>query len=254
MLDGSGHIDEQIAAYVLGALEPEEVEAVELHLETCQDCRALVEQQRRVVGLLPYVADPQPVPARARRRLREQIIERQPVALPAGRRRPALLGRIGWVAAVSAAVIAGIFAWHGYQMQVEMRQKDSQLTVLKQNQHTLSGVVGSAGGVITPLQGSGPASTAQGGVILDPTRNAALVVVDGLPLPAAGDAYVVWMVKGGHHVNAGVLPVDDQGHGQLYVTPPEALSTYDQILVTEETGALATNPRGSPLLAAHVGK
>jgi len=254
MLDGSGHVDGEIAAYVLGALEPEEVEAVELHLETCQDCRLLFERQRAVVGLLPYVADPQPVPARVRRGLRDRITQRQPVPVASGRRRPALLARIGWVAAVSAAVIAGIFAWHGYQMQAEMRQKDSQLTVLKQNQHTLTGVVGSPGGIITTLQGTGAASTAQGGVILDPTRNAALVVVDGLPRPVAGDAYVVWMVKGGHHVNAGVLPVDDQGHGQLYITPPDALTTYDQILVTEESGALASAPRGSTLLAAHVGK
>lgn len=257
MLDGDDHLDAQIAAYVLGALDPDEVEAAELHLEHCPECRALVEQERRVVGLLPYLAEPQPVPARARRGLRTRIIEgaeHAPEPMDRRRRQPTLLSRVGWVAAVAAAVIAGIFAWHGVQMQAEMRQKDSQLTVLKQNQQTLSGVVGRNGGVIVPLQVSGAASGAQGGIILDPTKNAVFVSVDGMPRPATGEAYVVWMVSGARHVNAGVLPVDDQGHGQLYITLPQALTTYDQIMITEESTALASDPHGSPMLAAHVGK
>src|SRR5690606_37241530 len=66
-------IAELIPAYVLGALEPDELEAVELHLLECPRCRAEVDEQRQVTALLPYLAEPRSVPVRARRELLARI-------------------------------------------------------------------------------------------------------------------------------------------------------------------------------------
>jgi len=60
-------------------------------------------------------------------------------------------------------------------------------------------------------------------------------------------------VRGNDHVNAGVLPVDNQGRGTLYITMRDALASFDGILVTEETGTQVSNPSGTHMLAAHVG-
>ena len=163
-----------------------------------------------------------------------------------------LVTRAGWVAAITAAVFALFLGWNSTRMQDQVSKKNSEINVLTQNQQTIAQFVSSPNGFVTSLQNTGVASGAQGGVILNPTRNAALLVVEGLPKPPTGHSYVVWMVRGNDHVNAGVLPVDSKGHGTLYITMPEALASFDGILVTEETGARVSNPSGTHMLAAHV--
>ena len=255
MLEEDSHLRELVAPYVLGALEPDEVEQVELHLLECAECRDLVEAERRVTDLLPFLAEPVSVPLRARRNLLDRF---GPPSLlrkadDSRSRVVLLMTRLGWVAAVAAAVFAVFLGWNSTQMQDQVNKKDSELSVLSQNQQTIAQFVSSPNGFVTNLQNTGVAAGAQGGVILNPTRNAALLVVEGLPKPPTGHSYVVWMVRGNDHVNAGVLPIDSQGRGTLYITMPEALASFDGILVTEETGARVSNPSGTHMLAAHVG-
>jgi hypothetical protein len=254
MLEEDSHVRELAAPYVLGALEPDEVEQVELHLLECAECRSLVEAERRVADLLPFLAEPIPVPARARRNLLERFQTPAPLESEDDSRSRVvtLLTRLGWVAAISAAFVAVFLGWNSTQMQNQVNKKNSELSVLTQNQQTIAQFVSSPNGFVTSLQNTGVASGAQGGVILNPTRNAALLVVEGLPKPPTGHSYVVWMVRGNEHVNAGVLPVDSQGRGTLYITMSEALASFDGILVTEEAGARVSNPSGTRMLAAHV--
>lgn len=280
--DGADPIRELIAPYVLGALEPAEVEAVELHLQTCAACRALVDEERRVVGLLPYLARPQPVPLRARRtlfarlrdltdeaagargtsgRLSQPALDEQPDAAdsaPVSRvrrwRAPVSIARLGWVAAVVAAALAAIFFWNSQQMQTQVARKNSEISAAQQSQSSLSRII-SQHGIVTTLRSTGAAPNAQGGIVLDPTHNAAVVVVSGLPKPPPNESYVVWLVRGNQQTNAGILPVDDQGHATLYISPRDALSTYNGFLITEESGQLAANssPHGVRMMQAQVG-
>lgn len=251
MLEDERHVTDLISAYVLGALEPEEIEAVELHLLDCPACQQLVEEERAVVQLLPYLAEPQPVPARAREELLRRV-ERAPVSITSHGRLRSAVARLGWVAAVAAVFVAGILALNGQRMQAEFEQKDQQLTAAQESQRTVASFFSSPRGFVTALQSTGVAPGAEGGVILDPTRNAAFLMVEGLPKAPTGQAYVVWLLRGTEHVNAGILPVDDLGRGTLYIAPPEAISSYDGILITEESGPLATNPKGVRMMAARV--
>ncbi len=258
MLEDDSHIGELAASYVLGALEPDEVEQVELHLLSCAECRDLVETEREVVNLLPFIAEPVSVPARARRSLLSRIRSEPEDELPTIGAPPrsnvaTILTRLGWVAAVSVAVLALFLAWNGSRMQDQVDKKNSELSVLKENQQTIAQVVSGPNGFVTNLQTTGVASGARGGVIMNPTRNAALLVVEGLPKAPDGHVYVVWMTRGSDHVNAGVLPIDNQGRGTLYITMPQALASFDGILVTEETGTKVSSPSGTRMLAARVG-
>lgn len=259
MPDADPHIGELAAPYVLGALEPEEVEQVELHLLTCAGCRELVEAEREVANLLPLLAAPLPVPARARRNLlaavRSGPLDEPLLADPAPRSNVVtILTRLGWVAAISAAVLAVVLAWNGSQMQDQVNKKNTELNVLKENQQTIAQVVSGPDGFVTNLKGTGIASGAQGGLIMNPTKNSALLAVEGLPKPPSGHVYVVWMTRGNKQVNAGVLPVDSQGHGTLYITMPQALASFDGLLVTEETEAQVSSPSGTRMLVARVGQ
>lgn len=261
-------IREMIAAYVLGALEPDEIELVELHLDSCADCRALVEEERRVALLLPYLADPQPVPLRARRRLLQRVEDSEdqsaddtpdkpddgvPVQIISRRRRlPAALVRLGWAVAVIAVLILGVFVWNNVQMQSQVATKNKEINVLQQQQKTVTKVLSSQNGISTTLQNTGVAPGADGGIIVNPNENFALVVVEGMPKLPTNESYVVWLMQGNQPVNQGVLPINDQGHGQLYVHPSESLSTFTGVLITEETNATASIPTGVRMLTAQV--
>ena len=67
------HVTDLIPAYALGALEPDEVDAVERHLATCAACRAELRLQRRVAEELLVAAPQRSAPPRVRQRLLEQI-------------------------------------------------------------------------------------------------------------------------------------------------------------------------------------
>lgn len=274
--DHSGQIDqpsheqirEWISAYVLGALEPEEIEQVELHLESCASCRAVVAEERRIALILPYLAESQPVPLRARRRLMQRVeaIEEQTDETRAGessedaavqiisRRRhiPAGLVRLGWAVAAVAVIVLGVFVWNNVQMQAQVASKNKELSVVQQQQHTVTKVLSSQNGVSTTLQNTGVAPGADGGIIVNPNENFALVVVEGMPKLPVNENYVVWLMRGTQPVNQGILPINEQGHGQLYVHPSEALSTFTGVLITEESNATASIPTGVRMLSAQV--
>ena len=45
-------LETSVAAYVLGATEPEETEAIQQHLDGCAGCREMAARLRRTVELL----------------------------------------------------------------------------------------------------------------------------------------------------------------------------------------------------------
>src|SRR5205823_3982185 len=56
MRDEEYHVHDLVAAYVLGAVTPDEASLVEEHLATCAACRRLEGELREVAALLPVVA------------------------------------------------------------------------------------------------------------------------------------------------------------------------------------------------------
>jgi anti-sigma factor RsiW len=240
------HISELVAPYVLGALEPDEVEQVELHLDHCPMCRELVESERTVVRALPWLAEPRPVPLRARKQLlaraQDDIAQekrsRWKILLPSG--------RSGWIAASMAAVLAVVFAVNNFQMQGEMQKRDLEESEARAS---IAEIVKSPRGWTTNLVSNTPG--AGGGIIVDPTTNAAIMVVDGLDQPQADHSYAVWMVSGDEYVHVGNLAVDDEGRGQLRITAQGTLTNYDGLMITEERDeVMVAGPSGDEIMAA----
>ena len=50
-------LESSVAAWVLGALDPDEAEAIRTHVEACPTCREVAARLRRVVGALPLVVE-----------------------------------------------------------------------------------------------------------------------------------------------------------------------------------------------------
>lgn len=258
MGESGDHVSDLISAYVLGALEPDEIETVEFHLSSCDSCRAVVDEERAAAGLLPYLAEPLPVPLRARRRLLDRIHdeslpESRPVPIREPRRPTGLLSRLGWVAAVPALALALLFFFNGVEMRAQVQRRDTELSVLEQRQSDVTQFVSASSGAVTNLRGTNAAPHAQGGLLLDPNRDAALLIVTGLSTPLSGQSYVVWMIKGNQRMNAGVMPVDERGRGQIYIPLPQGLKSFDNVFLTEEVQPTVANPNGTILMAAKAG-
>src|SRR5256885_15985090 len=62
-------LESAVAAWVLGALDADEAEAVRSHAEGCPTCREVAVTLRRVVGALPLAVDEVTPPPRLRERV-----------------------------------------------------------------------------------------------------------------------------------------------------------------------------------------
>src|SRR5258707_13691694 len=62
-------LESNLAAWVMGALEREEADAVQAHVEGCASCRETVARLQRAVGALPLAVEEVAPPARLRERV-----------------------------------------------------------------------------------------------------------------------------------------------------------------------------------------
>jgi anti-sigma-K factor RskA len=217
------------AAYVLGALNPQELEAFRAHLEQCTICRDEVAEFGLVMEALPIAVPQHRVSRTMRRRLMREV-RREPSAAGRASRRagawsPAALGRRGWAAAgaLSTVAVAAVVA------------------VL-----TLSS--GAATSVFQ-AQVSGIAGSAQVRV----TNGRAELVVRHMTPPERRHVYEVWLKSGNSKpVPASVL-FGVSANGSAEVGLPAKLRGVSAVLVTQEPLGGSPGPTGSPVITANLG-
>ena len=211
------------AAYVLGALEPEEAEEFRRHLEHCAICRDEVSSLRHVVDALPMAAPQYPVPrglrrrvlAAARRKPRQAPASaraspaRRPVAIPI----PALAG--GLAALIIAVVVAVVLASGGSPgaRVIEASTGDAQLRI--------SGGRGE-------------------------------LIVRALPQPPAGKIYQVWLARPNHPLAPTPALFGVTTAGQADVGIPGTLNGVSEVLVTPEPAGGSKVPTHVPVIVARV--
>lgn len=159
-----GHVDDLVAGYALGALEPAERERVERHVRACPACSRLVTDDARVAGFLPYLAPAVAPPLDVKAALFARIAHaeravteapRRPApgattpaatlpasrplapAVAAGGMVPSLPAERGWGPRLAWATsllsvplllaLVAVGAW-GYQMRGEAAEADARLT------------------------------------------------------------------------------------------------------------------------------
>ena len=214
------------AAYVLGALEPEEVKAFRAHLQTCVVCRDEVSTFERTVDALAASVPQYRAPKSLRREVL-QGVRAEPRAKPSRRRRPlpnfaGLIPRpaLGALAAVivAVAVLAGL-------------------------------ELGSSGGTRT-LQASVVGASGRAQVRLANGR--AELIVQHFPAPPAGHIYEVWLKRG----SASPAPthtlfsVTRTGAGDVGVAGN--LNGVTEMLVTPEPAGGSLTPTHSPVIVARL--
>lgn len=242
-------IEDNVAAFVLGALDGDEAEMVRLHLEGCETCQALARRLGRAVDALPLaVGEVAP-----RERLRQRILDaaaasRAPAPATAPRRtkvvelprrrpgRTPLLTGFGRVAAAAALVAFALGAGLGLGLGRSLAPAPAPEPVAQYS-----------------MTGSGAMTGAEGHVYELRQEGLTLIQFTGLAQPADGKIYELWLIPNqGQPVPAGVFTPDTEG-GHVAVLA-RTLHGLKALAVTEEAAPSgASAPTQQPQLVGGVG-
>jgi anti-sigma factor RsiW len=225
--------EENVGAYLLGALPELEAEVFERHLYSCASCRRELEQLRMASEALPRAVEPVVPPPELKESLMKTVwaeaAEREEVRPNRRWSRPFLerLPRLtpGFAAAAAVCVLAiGV----GIGIGVSQIGGGGSKTVAALVDHS-----------VAP---SGAASLHVPG-----DRKNALLTVQGLPAPGAGKVYEVWVQRGGTVQPAGALfSVGSGGSGSAGI--PGSLKGVEALAVTAEHDGGALKPTRMPVL------
>jgi anti-sigma-K factor RskA len=224
------HWDDELAAYTLGALEPDEVDAFEAHLASCVSCQTELRWLQPAIDVLPASVQQIEPPAALRRRILGAI-DGDASAKPARERRsPWRFGNFRpamAAAAVAVALLAGLAG--GYSLRGDENDAPSASVA------TLP--VSATGG--TPVRAE-----------LVRKGDTWTLEVDDLPDPGRGGVYQVWLAHD-EKIEPSVLFVPSHGR-QAHVALPRTVASADQIMVTREPHGGSTEPTADPLLQSEL--
>jgi anti-sigma-K factor RskA len=219
------------AAYVLGALDPDERERYRKHLRECAICRQEVQELRPAVELLsqsvPQTKAPEQLRARVMDVVRREASLLQAAGAQADRPRAAARPRsarrlaLALLAVVAAAAVA------------------------------IGLAVGLSGSPSEKVIAAHVASAApHGRADVRETGAHAELVVSGMPQPPAGKIYQVWLARPGRQpepTNA-LFGVNHAGSGSVAV--PGSVHGVAQLLVTAEPYGGSLHPTSTPIIIA----
>lgn len=228
-----------VAAYVLGAVPPDEVGAVRNHILTCDECMAEADQHSSAIDSLALAVEPVGLPEGFSERVMAQIAPAAEAGTaPADARRRSLsewlrgkgLVVAGGMAAVALVGAIGVLGG-GY---LQTRQD------LARTEDVLSALVHSRDGI--ELRGE---SGAAGELV--PTNKGAVMAVAGLSEAPGSHVYQLWYMKDGRPVSVGTFETSD---GVVVMELAESFEGYQDAAVTIEPRGGSRQPTSDPILAS----
>lgn len=227
-------LHELSAGYALDALDPEERDVFERHLEHCSTCQDDVAGFWEVSGALAVAADARAPSAGLRDRiLSDARAEKQTVvSLDSRRRAPRVLGAVAAIAAV-VAIGLGIYA---VSLSGDL---DSTRAALTAQEHAAAVLADPTATTVALQSGSGRL------VVVD--DGDAVLVLDDLPSAPDGKTYQAWVVEGQTPVSAGTFDATDR---RAIVSIPQTVPDGAVVAVTVEDAGGASSPTLPPLAAS----
>ncbi len=252
-----GHVDDLVAAYALGALEADELAAVDAHVRTCAACeRALLDAQR-TAGMLSFVVPFQTPPADSKAALFARVAHARKAAvasslptqsleayrtptLPSSSTEDLVLparsaavaapqaegtARSGWlVSVVSVPLLIALIAtgFWGFQLRNQLASQNTQLSEL-QAELTNFG----SGTTSYPLQPGEAAPQAEGQIVMGADQRAGMLQIDVNTDDGPRQFQLLVMNKDGKLVPVSEVTVSPDGKGQARFELDQQYSEYE---------------------------
>ncbi len=239
------HPIDQLPAYALGVLDPEEAAQVEAHLAVCEICRAELRAYESVVGDLA-LAVPQVAPPPA---LKQRILAGvAPTPKPEPGRAPISPQSSWWqrllaalrppsnTFAAVAAVLLLILLTSNLVLLSRLRTLERQVAMTKPLP-------------VVALHGSDMTPQARAVLILSEDGQRGALVVDDLPPLDENHAYQLWLITpDGKRDSGAVFRVGEDGYMTLTIENPMPLKNYAAFGVTIEPAGGSPQPTGPNVL------
>jgi anti-sigma factor RsiW len=214
------HVRQELGGYVLGALEPDEHEAVAAHLAGCPECAAELARIGGLPALLAH-ADGLEIPA-APAAIEERVLDRiaqERGTTPGGLRRPRLARLPGW--ARGRTLIAGALAGAALGAGV------TAIVLTGEEESAPSAAYSFA------LRGDGGAS-ARAELAPGDSGTEMHLWVEGLP-PGEDMVYEVLCERPGWSASAGTFRADARGRAYAVLTTAARIGEYESVRVVRRT-------------------
>jgi anti-sigma-K factor RskA len=225
------HVAEELAAYALGVLEPDEAAAVSQHFERCPACQAELASYEAVVG-----------------RLAQSV----PSISPAPELKQRLLARIWEARSTPAAPLSWfdrIRQWLTRPMPTWQVGLVSALLVIVVMLVLLSGSGQPGNFAQVALAATENAPGATGILVISADGEYGSLVVQGLPDLSSEQQYQLWLIDDGERTSGGVFSVHE-GYAALQIYSLRALGSYEAFGITIEPAGGSPGPTGAKVLGS----
>ena len=229
---------ENIPAYAIGALDGEEVPALQTHLDTCASCRTQLAEYRALSDSLLTAIPPKEPSAALRKSLQGRLPSAQKAAWQP-RTFSLNLSRLALGFAVIALLTLNIISFAQLR-QIQIQQ--ASLVTQVENAQIVLGLMSSSTIQMIPISGE----KASGTLLLDKGNNKAVLVVQNLPQLMENQTYQIWLVKsdGGRDTGGLFRPESGQTYTTKVILSPQSISDYVRIGVTVEPAGGSDAPTG----------
>jgi anti-sigma-K factor RskA len=217
---------DDLAAYLLGALEPQESQRLERHLDECEECRERLEWLRTAVDVLPESVPQLEPPPDLRARLMQEVRESAAQPRTDRARGGGLRGWLDRPAAVALATVALIAAGvAGYEL-------------------------GTGGGGASTTTLTGPQAKSGALAKLERSGDSGTLQVSGLSQLPRSQVYQAWVQRDGHMEPSSLFAARSNGRGTAAI--PHGLDGAQAVVVTVEPHGGSRQPTSSPLVSVPV--
>ncbi|MGA4866876.1 anti-sigma factor [Streptomyces lavendulocolor] len=230
------------AAYALGALEPDERREFTAHLRECQACRQEAAEFEATAARLAAAVSQAPPPALKPavmsaidgvRQLPPRVVTTAPSRLSGVLRRRAV--PLALAACVAAAALGGVAVWQTQQN----REAEQRAGRAEQRLDAISSILAAPDARTVHGRTSNGALTT---VVSSPARDRAVFTAAGLPAPAEGTTYQLWLDHDGTMRPAGFV----DGDGTVLIEGGAAGA--EAVGLTVEPDGGSPRPTTAPLL------
>lgn len=272
-------ISDLLAAYALGALEPDEREFVARNLPRFPEWQKELDGYRQATTALAHAAEPQDVPLRVRAAVLAELdaiesnvplkhyrkaawnatLPPSALAVETRERRnwKRTIPRVALITSMPATIVAIVFAMYTVVIHNQFTEQQNELAEFQQVQDESADFLISPSNdrLVIDLLPSNDAPFARGSLFVDQTENVAMLVARNLPVLSDDEQFVVWVQTGiisPEYARIGVLAPNDAGTAQIVIDPPDQFENYTNVLVTREASGDSTLPGGVPVLSAGI--
>jgi anti-sigma-K factor RskA len=260
------HVEDLLDLYALGALEPDEVHAVEVHMETCARCAGMAAEATRVTQLLAWAPEQRTPPADLQAKIRRRVeglaaLERprelanqsfSAASLTPKRAEYHPRWRLPapWIRVALTLGMLLLLALGGWNVVLWQRLGMLQGEVARQQE--VAALLRAPGARVVTMAPQPAAPSARGNLIIDPAGTEAVLIAAGLPTLPDNQAYQLWLAEGQARTSAAVFQSDAEGATTLLVRSPKPLHSYTGCGITIEPAGGSPQPTGERVLRAEM--